>query len=58
MKTGRRDSKESHAKEVDESIPNHNDSISLVLSRFQSIGIDVEGTVALLGTVICIKLSY
>ncbi|XP_062004945.1 peroxidase 21 [Rosa rugosa] len=49
MKTGRRDSKESHARVVDESIPNHNDSISLVLSRFQSIGIDVEGMVALLG---------
>ncbi|XP_044485393.1 peroxidase 21 [Mangifera indica] len=49
MKTGRRDSKESYLTEVDSSIPNHNDSISSVLSRFQSIGIDVEGTVALLG---------
>ena len=49
MKTGRKDSKESYAAEVDEVIPNHNDTISLVLTRFQSIGIDVEGTVALLG---------
>ncbi|KAL0309747.1 UNVERIFIED_CONTAM: Peroxidase 21 [Sesamum radiatum] len=49
MKTGRRDSKESHAALVDSSIPNHNDTISSVLSTFQSIGIDTEGTVALLG---------
>ncbi|GAB4856723.1 Peroxidase 21 [Ancistrocladus abbreviatus] len=49
MKTGRRDSRESYMSVVDDFIPNHNDSISLVLSRFQSIGIDVEGTVALLG---------
>ncbi|KAK7393564.1 hypothetical protein VNO78_22122 [Psophocarpus tetragonolobus] len=49
MKTGRKDSKGSYAREVEELIPNHNDSISLVLSRFQAIGIDVEATVALLG---------
>lgn len=49
MKTGRRDSKESYFAEVDSLIPNHNDSISSVLSRFQSLGVDVEGTVALLG---------
>jgi len=50
MKSGRRDSKESFVKVVEEFIPNHNDSISSVLSRFQAIGIDVEATVALLGT--------
>jgi len=49
MKTGRRDSKQSYAKEVEDLIPNHNDSISVVLSRFRAIGIDVEATVALLG---------
>ncbi|KAK7393562.1 hypothetical protein VNO78_22120 [Psophocarpus tetragonolobus] len=49
MKTGRKDSKGSYAREVEELIPNHNDSISLVLSRFQAIGIDLEATVALLG---------
>ncbi|POO01623.1 Peroxidase [Trema orientale] len=49
MKTGRKDSKESHLAVIEDFIPNHNDSISLVLSRFQSIGIDIEGTVALLG---------
>ncbi|PNY08470.1 peroxidase 21-like protein [Trifolium pratense] len=49
MKTGRKDSKESYSTVVEEFIPNHNDSISLVLSRFQAIGVDAEATVALLG---------
>ncbi|CAK9188115.1 unnamed protein product [Ilex paraguariensis] len=49
MKTGRKDSLESYATQVENYIPNHNDSISLVLSRFQSLGIGAEGTVALLG---------
>lgn len=48
MKTGRRDSKQSYAANVKDMIPNHNDSISSVLSRFQSMGIDVEATVAIL----------
>ncbi|KAF6150460.1 hypothetical protein GIB67_030261 [Kingdonia uniflora] len=48
MKTGRRDSRQSHAALVNNMIPNHNDSVSFVLSRFQSIGVDVEGAVALL----------
>ncbi|WVY90564.1 hypothetical protein V8G54_036078 [Vigna mungo] len=63
MKTGRKDSKESYAKEVEDLIPNHNDSISVVLSRFQAIGIDVEATVALLGAhsvgrVHCVNLVH
>ncbi|KAG8376530.1 hypothetical protein BUALT_Bualt09G0073000 [Buddleja alternifolia] len=49
MKTGRKDSKESYLDDVESSIPNHNDTMSFVLSTFQSIGIDTEGTVALLG---------
>ncbi|KAL8140646.1 hypothetical protein V2J09_006667 [Rumex salicifolius] len=49
MKTGRRDSRESFASVIDEYIPNHNDSISIVLSRFQSLGLDTEATVAVLG---------
>ncbi|KAM7265327.1 hypothetical protein ACFE04_003010 [Oxalis oulophora] len=49
MRSGRKDSRGSYLAEVDSLIPNHNDSTSLVLDRFQSIGIDVEGTVALLG---------
>ncbi|XP_031477681.1 peroxidase 21-like [Nymphaea colorata] len=49
MKTGRRDSKVSHFSVVEEQLPNHNDSLELVTLRFQSIGVDVEGMVALLG---------
>ncbi|KAL5717058.1 peroxidase [Ranunculus cassubicifolius] len=49
IKTGRRDSKESYISVIDDFIPNHNDSMSLVLSRFETTGIDAEGTVALLG---------
>ncbi|KAK3226479.1 hypothetical protein Dsin_006341 [Dipteronia sinensis] len=49
MKTGRRDSQESYFSDVEKVIPNHNDSISSVLSLFQSVGIDAEGTAALLG---------
>ncbi|CAI8602640.1 unnamed protein product [Vicia faba] len=49
MKTGRKDSKESYVAVVKDLIPNHNDSISSVLSRFQDIGVDLEATVALLG---------
>ena len=49
MRTGRRDSRESYVKDVEDNIPNHNDSMSLVISRFQSTGLDVEATVALLG---------
>ncbi|KAH9311570.1 hypothetical protein KI387_026605, partial [Taxus chinensis] len=49
LKTGRRDSKKSSAAEVDKYIPLHNDSVSTVLTRFASMGIDAEGVVALLG---------
>ncbi|RZC76455.1 hypothetical protein C5167_000613 [Papaver somniferum] len=49
MKTGRKDSTESYAGVVENFIPNHNDSMSFVLSQFQAIGIDAEGVVALLG---------
>ncbi|XP_075516141.1 peroxidase 21 [Primulina tabacum] len=49
MKTGRKDSKISYVEETENFVPNHNDTMSLVLSRFQSIGVDTEGTVALLG---------
>lgn len=52
MKTGRRDGRESFAGVLENFIPDLNDSISLVLSRFQSAGVDVEGTVALLGEVL------
>lgn len=63
MKTGRKDSKESYLAQVENSIPNHNASISLLLSTFQSMGIDTQGTVALLGAhsvgrVHCINLVH
>lgn len=57
MKTGRKDSKETYFSEVEKYLPNHNDSVSSVLSRFQSIGVDTEGTVALLGNQLS-KLSF
>lgn len=49
MLTGRRDSRQSYYDEVERSIPNHNDSVSVVLSRFAAMGVDAEGAVALLG---------
>ncbi|KAL9228009.1 hypothetical protein vseg_003633 [Gypsophila vaccaria] len=49
MKTGRRDSTQTYATMVEKFIPNHNATASLLLSSFKSIGIDVEGTVAILG---------
>ncbi|CAH9091625.1 unnamed protein product [Cuscuta europaea] len=49
MKTGRMDSTTSYLAEVENFIPNHNDTMDVVLSQFQSIGIDAPGTVALLG---------
>ncbi|KAJ4704861.1 Peroxidase [Melia azedarach] len=63
MKTGRRDGRVSYLSEVDKLIPNHNESISTVLSLFQAIGIDVEATVALLGAhsvgrVHCVNLVH
>ncbi|KAA8518778.1 hypothetical protein F0562_016448 [Nyssa sinensis] len=45
MKTGRRDSKKSYPTEVANFIPNFNDSMSLVLSRFQSVGAHSVGRV-------------
>lgn len=63
MKTGRKDSRESFAAVIEDFIPNHNDTVSLVLSRFKSIGIDTEGSVALLGAhsvgrVHCVNLVH
>ncbi|KAG6434030.1 hypothetical protein SASPL_105651 [Salvia splendens] len=63
MKTGRKDSKQSYAAQVDSSIPNHNDTVSAVLSTFQAMGIDTQGAVALLGAhsvgrVHCVNLVH
>ncbi|CAH8265004.1 unnamed protein product [Arabidopsis lyrata] len=63
IKTGRRDSRGSYLGDVETLIPNHNDSLSSVISTFNSIGIDVEATVALLGAhsvgrVHCVNLVH
>ncbi|KGN58950.1 peroxidase 21 [Cucumis sativus] len=50
LKTGRKDSKMSYSNMVEELVPQHNASLVNVLSRFNSIGIDTEATVALLGS--------
>ncbi|GKV12244.1 hypothetical protein SLEP1_g23417 [Rubroshorea leprosula] len=63
MKTGRRDSRESYLTEVKAFIPNRIDSMPSVLSTFQSISIDIEATVVLLGAhslgqVHCVNLVH
>ncbi|KAM3372393.1 hypothetical protein ACQJBY_019330 [Aegilops geniculata] len=49
MRTGRRDATESLYGEVERYIPNHNDTVSAVLSRFAAMGLGAEAVVALLG---------
>lgn len=49
LKTGRRDGRKSRVDVVEKYLPDHNESISTVLSRFKAIGIDTRGVVALLG---------
>lgn len=49
LKTGRRDGRRSRADVVEEYLPDHNESISSVLEKFGSMGIDTPGVVALLG---------
>lgn len=56
LKTGRRDGRRSRADVVEEYLPDHNESISAVLEKFGSMGIDTPGVVALLG--IYMHLSY
>ncbi|TXG47031.1 hypothetical protein EZV62_026325 [Acer yangbiense] len=52
LKTGRRDGRKSRADILEEYLPDHNESMSVVLDRFSAIGIDTPGVVALLGTYI------
>uniref|UniRef100_A0A7N1A8N8 Peroxidase n=1 Tax=Kalanchoe fedtschenkoi TaxID=63787 RepID=A0A7N1A8N8_KALFE len=49
MKTGRRDSTQSYLSLVDQFIPDHNVSTSTVLSVFQTAGLTIEESVAILG---------
>ena len=58
MKTGRRDGLKSRTDMLESYLPDHNESISVVLEKFKSIGIDTPGLVALLGTFIFLILDY
>ncbi|KAH0717038.1 hypothetical protein KY290_013591 [Solanum tuberosum] len=48
LKTGRRDGRRSRADILEQHLPSHNESISVVLERFANIGINTPGAVALL----------
>ncbi|KAH9319765.1 hypothetical protein KI387_021534 [Taxus chinensis] len=63
LKTGRRDGRKSRANVLEMYLPDHNDTISTVLTRFKAIGIDTPGVVALLGAhsvgrTHCVKLVH
>ncbi|KAL4202057.1 hypothetical protein AMTRI_Chr02g219100 [Amborella trichopoda] len=63
LKTGRRDGRRSRAEVLEEYLPDHNESISGVLAKFEAIGIDTPGVVALLGAhsvgrTHCVKLVH
>lgn len=63
LKTGRRDGRRSRADILEQYLPDHNESISVVLDRFAAIGIDTPGVVALLGShsvgrTHCVKLVH
>ncbi|CAN1222492.1 Peroxidase 42 [Linum grandiflorum] len=60
---GRRDGRKSRAEILEEYLPDHNESMSVVLDRFASMGIDTPGLVALLGShsvgrTHCVKLVH
>jgi peroxidase len=63
LKTGRRDGRKSRAEILEQHLPDHNESLSVVLDRFANIGIDAPGVVALLGAhsvgrTHCVKLVH
>uniref|UniRef100_A0A7C9CT65 Peroxidase n=1 Tax=Opuntia streptacantha TaxID=393608 RepID=A0A7C9CT65_OPUST len=63
LKTGRRDGRRSRAEMLEQYLPDHNESMSVVLDRFKAIGIDTKGLVALLGAhsvgrTHCVKLVH
>ncbi|XP_057537910.1 peroxidase 42-like [Amaranthus tricolor] len=63
LKTGRRDGRKSRAEMLEKYLPDHNESMSVVLDRFKTIGIDTKGVVALLGAhsvgrTHCVKLVH
>ncbi|KAK9064177.1 hypothetical protein SSX86_015557 [Deinandra increscens subsp. villosa] len=63
LKTGRRDGRKSRADILEQHLPDHNESMTVVLERFKKIGIDTPGVVALLGShsvgrTHCVKLVH
>ena len=63
LKTGRRDGRKSRAEMLEQYLPDHNESMTVVLERFANIGIDTPGLVALLGShsvgrTHCVKLVH
>ncbi|KAJ6805228.1 peroxidase 42-like [Iris pallida] len=63
LKTGRRDGRRSRADILEQYLPDHNESISVVLEKFGAMGIDTSGVVALLGAhsvgrTHCVKLVH
>lgn len=64
LKTGRRDGRRSRSPEVlEQFLPDHNESISAVLDKFNALGINTAGVVALLGShsvgrTHCVKLVH
>ncbi|XP_078437071.1 peroxidase superfamily protein [Wolffia australiana] len=64
LRTGRRDARQSRTPEVlEQFLPDHNESISVVLDKFAALGIDAAGLVALLGShsvgrTHCVKLVH
>ncbi|XP_071722588.1 peroxidase 42 [Rutidosis leptorrhynchoides] len=63
LKTGRRDGRRSRADILEQYLPDHNESISVVLDKFAAMGIDTPGLVALLGShsvgrTHCVKLVH
>lgn len=63
LKTGRRDGRRSRAEVLEKYLPDHNESISVVLDKFAAMGIDTPGVVALLGAhsvgrTHCVKLVH
>ncbi|KAM1593273.1 hypothetical protein ACFX1Z_036656 [Malus domestica] len=63
LKTGRRDGRRSRAEILEQYLPDHNESMSVVLEKFADMGIDTPGVVALLGAhsvgrTHCVKLVH
>lgn len=63
LKTGRRDGRKSRAELLEQYLPDHNESLTVVLDKFAKLGVDTVGLVALLGAhsvgrTHCVKLVH